>query len=81
MRRGHRGPTGSPSTRSPAPRPLACGPRRAAGISTTATSGNHSHPAPDFRRLADAPDAPLVLSGHPVLPDLIAPAHEILAAG
>ncbi|MFI6436721.1 LysR family transcriptional regulator [Streptomyces sp. NPDC050759] len=59
---------------------------RAVGISTTATPGNHTHPALVFRPLADAPDVPLVLArregpGHPALPDLIALTHEILATG
>lgn len=59
---------------------------RAVGISTTATPGNHTHPALVFRPLVDAPDVPVVLArragpGHPALPDLVRLAHEILAQG
>ncbi|MEU7134932.1 LysR substrate-binding domain-containing protein [Streptomyces sp. NPDC046261] len=59
---------------------------RAVGISTSATPSNHTHPALVYRPLADAPPVPVVLAwreglGHPALPDLLALAHEVLAAG
>ncbi|WP_370420906.1 LysR family transcriptional regulator [Streptomyces sp. QH1-20] len=59
---------------------------RALGVSTSATPSNHAHPALVYRPLADAPTVPVVLAwregpGHPAIPDLVALAHEVLAAG
>ncbi|GGN79910.1 LysR family transcriptional regulator [Streptomyces albiflavescens] len=59
---------------------------RAVGISTTATPSHHTHPSLVYRRLADAPPVPVVLAwreglGHPAIPDLVALAHQVLAAG
>lgn len=59
---------------------------RAVGITTTATPSNHTHPSLAFRPLTDAPTVPVFLAwregpGHPALPDLVALAHEVVAAG
>ena len=59
---------------------------RAVGISTTATPGNHTHPSLVYRPLVDAPRVPVVLAWragpvHPAVPDLLALAHEVVAAG
>lgn len=59
---------------------------RAVGITTTATPSNHTHPSLAFRPLTDAPAVPVFLAwregpGHPALPDLMALAHEVVAAG
>ncbi|QIZ02245.2 LysR substrate-binding domain-containing protein [Streptomyces sp. S1D4-11] len=59
---------------------------RAVGITTTATPGNHTHPSLVHRPLVDAPAVPVALAwreglGHPAVPDLVALAHEVLAAG
>ncbi|MFI9237145.1 LysR family transcriptional regulator [Streptomyces sp. NPDC053079] len=59
---------------------------RAVGVTTSATPGNHTHPSLVYRPLADAPTVPVVLAwragpGHPAVPDLLALAREVLAAG
>ncbi|MEU7483995.1 LysR family transcriptional regulator [Streptomyces sp. NPDC042319] len=59
---------------------------RAVGISTTATPRNHTHPSVVHRPLADAPPVPVVFArregpGHPAVPDLLALAREVVAAG
>ncbi|GHG64610.1 LysR family transcriptional regulator [Streptomyces griseocarneus] len=58
---------------------------RAMGVTTSATPSNHTHPSLVYRPLADAPAVPVVLAwrdglGHPAIPDLVALAHQILAA-
>ncbi|QLH20401.1 LysR family transcriptional regulator [Streptomyces sp. Rer75] len=58
---------------------------RAVGISTSATPSHHTHPSLVFRPLADAPDIPVVLAwreglGHPAIPNLVALAHQVIAA-
>jgi len=58
---------------------------RAVGISTSATPSHHTHPSLAFRPLADAPAIPVVLAwreglGHPAIPDLVALAHQVIAA-
>ncbi|MFI9155237.1 LysR family transcriptional regulator [Streptomyces sp. NPDC053367] len=59
---------------------------RAVGVSTSATPGNHAHPALAYRPLADAPPVPVLLArrsgpGHPAVPDLLALMREVVARG
>ncbi|MER7758219.1 LysR family transcriptional regulator [Streptomyces sp. NPDC097619] len=56
---------------------------RAVGVTTSATQGNHTHPALVYRPLSDAPPVPVSLAWregptHPALPALLALAHEVL---
>ncbi|MFH8568780.1 LysR family transcriptional regulator [Streptomyces sp. NPDC017993] len=56
---------------------------RAVGVTTSATAGMHPHPAMAYVPLTDAPPVPVVLAwrdspGHPLIPDLIALAHEVI---
>ncbi|RNG26091.1 LysR family transcriptional regulator [Streptomyces botrytidirepellens] len=58
---------------------------RAVGISTSATPSHHTHPSLVFRPLTDAPAIPVVLAwreglGHPAIPNLVALAHQVIAA-
>ncbi|MEU6963387.1 hypothetical protein [Streptomyces chrestomyceticus] len=59
---------------------------RAVGISTSATPSNHMHPSLIHRPLADAPAVPAKLAWrdgavHPTVPDLLALARQVIAAG
>ncbi|MEU3500056.1 LysR family transcriptional regulator [Streptomyces hundungensis] len=59
---------------------------RAVGVSTSATPSNYAHPSLVYRPLVDAPPVPVVLAwregpGHPAVPDLLALARQVLAAG
>ncbi|WP_018350401.1 LysR family transcriptional regulator [Longispora albida] len=56
---------------------------RAAGVSTSATPSNHTHPSLVYRPLAGVPAVPVHLvwpygPAHPAIPDLLALAREIL---
>lgn len=58
---------------------------RAVGISTSATPSHHTHPSLVYRPLVDAPAIPVVLAwragqGHPAIPNLVALAHQVIAA-